>query len=77
MSFMEVIAFFLLVWLLYVFLPSNEIIKSILLAMLMISGWLAIFEFVSLIESNPILLGVILPLIALLAWQWTKRRRND
>ncbi|WP_161568892.1 hypothetical protein [Exiguobacterium sp. SL-9] len=44
--------------------------------MIMISGWLSIFELVAIIEARPWVAAPVLALIGLFAWKWRRDKKK-
>lgn len=74
---MGLLAFFLITLLLYLFVPVRGGLKTFLLILLMISGWLSIFELVSIIEARPWVAAPILLIAGLLIWKQQVDRKKQ
>lgn len=70
---MGLIAFFLITLLVYYWFPVRGGLKTFLLILIMVSGWLSIFELVSILEARPWMFAPIFLVIGLIIW---KRHRD-
>lgn len=73
---MGLLAFFLISLFVFYWFPIRGGLKTFLLILIMISGWLSIFELVAIIEARPWVAAPVLVLIGLFVWKWRKDRQN-
>jgi membrane protein implicated in regulation of membrane protease activity len=73
---MGLLAFFLISLFVFYWFPIRGGLKTFLLILIMISGWLSIFELVAIIEARPWVAAPVLALIALFVWKWRKDREK-
>jgi len=73
---MGLLAFFLISLFVFYWFPIRGGLKTFLLILIMISGWLSIFELVAIIEARPWVAAPVLALIGLFAWKWRKDREK-
>ncbi|TCI30388.1 hypothetical protein EVJ33_06910 [Exiguobacterium sp. SL-10] len=73
---MGLLAFFLISLFVFYWFPIRGGLKTFLLILIMISGWLSIFELVAIIEARPWVAAPVLALIGLFVWKWRKDREK-
>ncbi|WP_215189711.1 hypothetical protein [Exiguobacterium sp. s6] len=73
---MGLLAFFLISLFVFYWFPIRGRLKTFLLILIMISGWLSIFELVAIIEARPWVAAPVLALIGLFVWKWRKDRQK-
>ncbi|RHB49600.1 hypothetical protein [Exiguobacterium sp. AM39-5BH] len=73
---MGLLAFFLITLFVFYWFPIRGGLKTFLLILLMISGWLSIFELVAIIEARPWVAALVLALIGLFVWKWRQARKK-
>lgn len=74
---MGLLAFFLVTLFIYYWFPVREGLKTFLLILIMVSGWLSIFEIVSILEARPWVAAPLLLIIGLVVWKWRKNRNQQ
>ncbi len=74
---MGLLAFFLITLLIYYWFPVQGGLKTFLLILIMVSGWLSIFEIVSILEARPWVAAPLLLIIGLVVWKWRKNRNQQ
>ncbi|WP_214779558.1 hypothetical protein [Exiguobacterium sp. s22] len=74
---MGLIAFFLVTLFVYFWLPVRGGLKTFLLVLIMVSGWLSIFELVSILEARPWVFAPILLVIAAVSWKVQRDRKRE
>lgn len=74
---MGLIAFFLVTLFVYFWLPVRGGLKTFLLVLIMVSGWLSIFELVSILEARPWVFAPILLVIAAVIWKVQRDRKRE
>ncbi|WP_214793340.1 MULTISPECIES: hypothetical protein [unclassified Exiguobacterium] len=74
---MGLIAFFLVTLLIYFWLPVRGGLKTFLLVLMMVSGWLSIFELVSILEARPWIFAPILIVVASVIWKVQRDRKQQ
>ncbi|WP_214792443.1 MULTISPECIES: hypothetical protein [unclassified Exiguobacterium] len=73
---MGLLAFFLISLFVFYWFPIRGGLKTFLLILIMISGWLSIFELVAIIEARPWVAAPVLALTGLFVWKWRKDRQK-
>lgn len=73
---MGLLAFFLISLFVFYLFPIRGGLKTFLLILIMISGWLSIFELVAIIEARPWVAAPVLALTGLFVWKWRKDRQQ-
>ena len=73
---MGLLAFFLITLFVFYWFPIRGGLKTFLLILLMISGWLSIFELVAIIEARPWVATLVFALIGLFVWKWRQDRKK-
>lgn len=73
---MGLLAFFFITLFVFYWLPIRGGLKTFLLILLMISGWLSIFELVSVLETRPWVIAPLLILLGLAVWTWRRSKRK-
>ncbi len=74
---MGLIAFFLVTLFVYFWLPVRGGLKTFLLVLIMVSGWLSIFELVSILEARPWVFAPILLVIVAVIWKVQRDRKRE
>ena len=73
---MALIAFFLVTLVVYVWLPVRGGLKTFLLILIMVSGWLSIFELVAILEAKPWAFAPFLLVVGLVMWKMQVDRKR-
>lgn len=74
---MGLLAFFLVTLFIYYWFPVRGGLKTFLLILIMVSGWLSIFEIVSILEARPWVAAPLFLVIGLVIWKWRKNRNQQ
>ncbi|WP_215144687.1 hypothetical protein [Exiguobacterium qingdaonense] len=74
---MGLIAFFLVTMFVYFWFPVRGGLKTFLLVLIMVSGWLSIFELVSILEARPWAFVPVLIVIASVIWKVQRDRKKQ
>ena len=74
---MGLIAFFLVTLFVYFWLPIRGGLKTFLLVLIMVSGWLSIFELVSILEARPWVIAPILIIVGSVMWKVQRDRKRE
>ncbi|WP_214844835.1 hypothetical protein [Exiguobacterium sp. s150] len=74
---MGLLAFFLVTLFIYYWFPVRGGLKTFLLILIMVSGWLSIFEIVSILEARPWVAAPLLLIIGLIVWKWRRDRNRQ
>lgn len=74
---MGLLAFFLVTLFIYYLFPVRGGLKTFLLILIMVSGWLSIFEIVSILEARPWVAAPLLLIIGLIVWKWRRDRNRQ
>ncbi|WP_214882242.1 MULTISPECIES: hypothetical protein [unclassified Exiguobacterium] len=74
---MGLIAFFLVTLFVYFWFPVRGGLKTFLLVLIMVSGWLSIFELVAILEARPWIFAPILIVIASMIWKVQRDRKQQ
>lgn len=72
---MGLLAFFLIMLFIYYWFPVRGGLRTLLLILIMVSGWLSIFEIVSILESHPLVAAPIFLVFSLVIWKWRKNQQ--
>lgn len=72
---MGLLAFFLITFFIYYWFPVRGGLKTLLLILIMVSGWLSIFEIVSILETRPWVAAPILIILGFVIWKWRNNRK--
>lgn len=73
---MGLLAFFLITLFVFYWFPIRGGLKTFLLILIMISGWLSIFELVSILEAHPWVAAPLLGLVGLFVWKWRQNQQK-
>ena len=74
---MGLLAFFFVTLFIYYWFPVRGGLKTFLLILIMVSGWLSIFEIVSILEARPWVAAPLFLVIGLVIWKWRKNRNQQ
>lgn len=74
---MGLLAFFLITLFIYYWFPVRGGLRTLLLILVMISGWLSIFEIVAILEANPWVAAPIFLILGLVIWKWRNNQKFE
>ncbi|OGX79666.1 hypothetical protein A6395_05395 [Exiguobacterium sp. SH31] len=74
---MGLLAFFLITLFIYYWFPVRGGLRTLLLILVMISGWLSIFEIVAILEARPWVVAPIFLVLGLVIWKWRKNQQLE
>lgn len=74
---MGLLAFFLITLFIYYWFPVRGGLRTLLLILIMISGWLSIFEIVAILEARPWVAAPIFLVLGLVIWKWRKNQQLE
>lgn len=74
---MGLLAFFFITLFVFYWFPIRGGLKTFLLILIMFSGWLSIFELVSILEARPWVAAPLIALIGLFVWKWRQNQQKQ